>query len=148
MEDKIVGPLTLIQFLYVLGGGLLIYALMQTLAPRSFALFLILASPIGLVALALAFLKIQEQPLSHFIVAGIKYLTQPKLRFWKRQPSYPKVLTEPPKIRQTIASPAPKYVDKTSLENLAYTLDTGVGHHQKVGQVTKVYEKMLKENKT
>ena len=123
LEDKIVGPLTLTQFLYVLGGGLVDYIMFQSFAANYFGLFLVLGIPVALLALGLAFFKVQEQPLSHFITVGILYLFKPKTRLWKREESYPTVLTEPTKKEkkenENVAIPK-HHLEKSELEQLAY----------------------------
>lgn len=150
LEDKIVGPMTLTQFLYVLGGGLIDYILFQSLGQNNFTLFAVLAIPIGLVALALAFLKIQDQPLSHFVTSGLAYLSKPKLRLWQRTEGFKPILVNPPKIKKT-EEVVSRHVDKSQLEQLAYTLDTstigpkGETKQKKFGQITAAFEKLLKE---
>jgi len=133
LEDKIVGPLTLIQFLYVLAGGVIDYLLFLSLGSGSFFFWLI-GVPVALIALALAFLKIQDQPLSYFIKAGLIYLSRPKIRLWQRQGLSIPILQAPQE--KVIAPPTPKRkIEKSELEKLAYTLDTrGVGR----GQLTKM----------
>lgn len=122
MEDKIVGPLTLIQFLYLLIGGVIDYLLF--LSFKGGFIFWILALPIAIVALALAFLKIQDQPLSYFAKAGFVYLSRPKIRLWQRQGFNPSVIKiTPKKVEKVIAAPK-RRIEKSELEKLAYTLDT------------------------
>ncbi len=84
MEDKIIGPLTLTQFFYLLFGGLILYILFTNLAATSALLFWILALPIGLFSFAMAFVKVQDRPFPTFIMAGIKFMTQPRARVWQR----------------------------------------------------------------
>lgn len=151
MEDKIVGPLTLIQFLYVLGGGMIIYILFQVLYTTSTVLFVILALPIALIALALAFLKIQDQPLSHFIVAGLQFWQKPKMRYWRNVGEAPPILKQAPKPKQTKATPVKKSVEKSNLEQLAYALDTKPMNQEEqknFGKITKSFDQLFtKENK-
>ena len=122
MEDKIIGPLTLIQFLYLITGGIIDYLLFLSL--KGSFIFWILALPIGIFALALAFLKIQDQPLSYFVKAGLAYLSRPKVRLWQREGLDIAVVHSP--IKKTEAAPpAPKRkIEKSELEKLAATLDT------------------------
>lgn len=122
LEDKIIGPLTLIQFLYILAGGVVDYLLLSIL--KASILFWILAIPIALVALALAFLKIQDQPLSHFIKAGFIYLGRPKVRLWQRQGMMTLVIHGGPKKKEEPLPPPKRKIEKSELEKLAYTLDT------------------------
>lgn len=148
LEDKIVGPLTLIQFLYILGGALIDYILFQTVAKASFAVFIVLASPISLVALALAFLKIQDQPLSHFIKAGLIYLQSPQTRLWQRRGHDVSILTETPKPKETETPMVAKNLEKSQLEQLARMLDTRQmpsAQEKKLGSVSQAFEKLLKE---
>lgn len=79
-EDKILGPLTFIQFIYVLiGGGLILL----TFTLFDLALALLVAIPIGLFTIAFALIKIQDQPFSRFFVAFLIFLRQPKRRLWQ-----------------------------------------------------------------
>lgn len=150
LEDKIVGPLTMTQFVYVLGGGLIDYLLFQSLAQQSFALFLFLAIPITLVALAFAFLKIQEQPLTHFFTAWLIYLSKPKKRIWKRDSSFQPILTAPLQKEKNESVVIPKHhLEKSELEQLAYNLDmpsrAATTQTKNFGKVAQAFEQLLKE---
>jgi len=123
MEDKIIGPMTLVQFLYVLGGGIIDYLLFLSL--KTGILFWVLAIPIAIVALALAFLKIQDQPLMYFVKSGLVYLSRPKVRLWQRQGLARKILQAPTKKEIKQAPILKKGIEKSELEKLAYNLDTG-----------------------
>ena len=122
LEDKIVGPLTLIQFLYVLAGGLINYLLLIFIGMK--IIFWILAIPIGLFALALAFLKIQDQPLSSFVKAGLIYFSRPRMRYWQRKGYLLEViLAKPKKVAPKVILPKRK-IEKSELEKLSQMLDT------------------------
>lgn len=150
MEDKLVGPLTLIQFLYVLGGGISIYVLFNLIFTYKL-LFFVLAIPIALVALGLAFLKIQEQPLSHFIKVGLQYLSKPKLRFWKKEEQLPEILKEPPKPKINTDIIQKRHIEKSDLDQLSYVLDTRPIQPEEekyFGKITQGFEKIIQqENK-
>lgn len=148
LEDRIVGPLTLIQFLYLIGGGLLVYVLYQAIGLSSLAAFLILAIPLAALALSLAFLKIQDRPLSHFILAGLTFLGRPKLRLWQRTGEEYAVFTEPPAVKKEATNIEKKSLGKSELEMLAQTLDTQPLNDKEsrgFGQATKILEKILSE---
>jgi len=148
LEDKIVGPLTLVQFLYLLGGGLIVYILFQSIGTKSTGIFVILALPISIVSLGMAFVKIQDQPLSHFIKAGIYYYTHPKTRFWRKVGFRSTVLIEPPKKVRSEVYVQPKKIEKSDLEKLAHTLDTGpLGkqEQQNFGRITNNFEKLIQQ---
>ena len=126
LEDKIVGPLTLIQFLYVISGGVLIYLLYLTIGGTFF--FWVLSIPIAAIALALAFLKIQDQPLSHFIKAGLIFLSRPKTRVWQRHGLNFSAINAAPQGKKRLTSLPKKKIEKSELEKIAQMLDTGQVH--------------------
>lgn len=74
-ESKIVGPFTLKQFLYLATGGILIFILQFVL---SFALLFVVGIPIALLAVALAFYKIDGVPLPQYILMALSFLTGTK----------------------------------------------------------------------
>lgn len=81
IEDKIFGPLTWRQFLY-LGGGVGIAVVL--LFTNTF-LFLIIGLPIGLLALALAFYPVNNRPFSFFLEAILSYLGKSRLYLWRKK---------------------------------------------------------------
>lgn len=150
LEDKIVGSLTLTQFLYVLGGLLIDYLLFQAIARNYFAVFLVIGIPVTLITLGLAFLKVQEQPLSRFISYGLVYLSKPKLRIWQRDNNIKPIMTAPPKIEKKEPVIIPKHhLEKSELEQLAYSLDTATPikpeEKRNFGRITSAFEQLLKE---
>lgn len=87
VEDKIFGPLTLKQFLYVAGGvaiGFLIWRFM----PIKF-IGLIIAVPVVVFFMALAFYKVNNKPFIFIVESAIKYFFSSKLYIWNKQPKAP-----------------------------------------------------------
>ncbi len=86
LEDKIVGPLTLRQFLYVLVGGAISYSIFKKMAVPggNTQLAMMISLPIALFSMALAFVKIQGQPLTEFLMALFTFMSRPRQRIWKR----------------------------------------------------------------
>lgn len=125
LADKVIGPLTMIQFLYLLAGGIIIYLVFNLAGPGF--LFYVTAIPVGTLALGLAFLKIQDQPLSHFITAGFIYYLRPKERTWQRFGTNINTVHELPNAKKKEEVPIKKNVSKSELEKLAYMLDTHRG---------------------
>ena len=70
-EIKIVGPFTLKQFLWVAAGAVLIFLDFSIF--KGFAA-LIIGLPIAGVALALAFLKIDDLPLINYVANALSYM--------------------------------------------------------------------------
>ncbi|HQV64666.1 MAG TPA: PrgI family protein [Candidatus Paceibacterota bacterium] len=83
IQDKIFGPLTFKQFIYVAGGGGLCFAIYKLL-PIYFAIPIMLA--IAALAWALAFYKLNGQAFITIGQAFLVYITKNKLYVWKREP--------------------------------------------------------------
>src|SRR3990167_10840992 len=79
MQDRIVGPLTMFQFLYLLAGGMVFYTTLKTPSPID---LVFIGVPVGLLSLCLAFVKINDQPFIRFIVSFLYFSTHPKARIW------------------------------------------------------------------
>lgn len=82
VEDKIIGPLTLKQFLYLAGAGgigFMLFFILQTW------LWIIVMAIIGLLAFAAGFIKINGRPMPIILLAALKYAWQPKLYLWQRE---------------------------------------------------------------
>ncbi|MCA9367446.1 PrgI family protein [Candidatus Kaiserbacteria bacterium] len=82
IEDKIFGPLTWRQFLY-LGGGLGMAIVMFLTFP--FILFVVFGLPLAVLAGALAFYPINNRPFSYFLEAIFTYLTKQRVFFWRQK---------------------------------------------------------------
>jgi len=80
IEDKIFGPLTWRQFLY-LGGGLGAAVVIFLMLP--FIIFAIIGIPIALLAGALSFYPVNNRPFSYFLEAIINYITGDRLYLWR-----------------------------------------------------------------
>lgn len=83
-EDKLVGPLTLKQFLYILGAGSVIFIIHKYYVDGYlyFIEFIIISTLIAALAISLAFLKINGRPFIIFLGHVITYVFAPKIRFW------------------------------------------------------------------
>lgn len=82
VEDKIFGPLTFKQFVYLAGGAGLLVALWSFLP--SFIAF-ILSVPVLVVSLALAFYKINNKPFINIMEAYFNYVRGSKLYIWQKE---------------------------------------------------------------
>lgn len=79
-EAKVIGPLTFRQFVYLgIAAGIAMF--LYFLAP--FGIFLISAVALGLVALALAFVKIGPKTMPELIVDLVNFGLSPKTYIWK-----------------------------------------------------------------
>ena len=81
VEDKLFGPFTIKQFVYVAGGGGMVYLFFQLL-PRIPAF--VISAPVAGLALALAFKKINGQPFIKIIQAFIVHQISGKMYLWQK----------------------------------------------------------------
>ncbi len=122
VEDKIFGPLTLKQFIYLAGGGglsFLVYAMLNSI--------LLAAIPIiGIMSLsaALAFYKVNNKPFVSMVEYAFKYYLGSKLYIWKKGEK------EPPKTAETAAKGLRNYasimvpkISDSKLKDLTWSLD-------------------------
>jgi len=119
VEDKLVGPLTLKQFIYVAGGAGLCVVFFAYLP---IVVAVILSALFGGFAAALAFYKINGKPFLEVIEAGFNYYIRAKLFLWKHQE--PKVPEERPARHEEPLAPrgSPK-LTRGKLSELAWSLD-------------------------
>ena len=118
VEDKIIGPLTLKQFIYVAGGAGLV-AMCLLLLP-SF-LGILISIPIALFAAALAFYTHNGKPFIDILEAGFLYVLGNRLYLWKKEPQK----VEPEAVAAVPAAPAlpTQTLTRRKLEQLAWSLD-------------------------
>lgn len=80
VEDRIIGPFTLKQFLYLLGAagvGIVGFLMFHII------IFIAVALPIAAFFAALAFVKVQNQPLPTIVSNAVAYYTRPRLYIWQ-----------------------------------------------------------------
>lgn len=82
VEDKIFGPFTWKQFIYLAGGAGALLILYFTLPFIFFGFF---AVPIAALSTFLAFHRVNNRPFSIYLESIFRYFTSTKLYLWKRQ---------------------------------------------------------------
>ena len=121
VEDKIFGPLTFKQFVYIAGGAGAAYLLWRVL-PLFVAAPLILA--VAGFAASLAFLQFNSRPFILAIENSFFYFLKTKLYLWNNEEKTKKV--EARRSTPNAATPSQVYVPKLSdskLHELALSLD-------------------------
>lgn len=120
IEDKIFGPLTIKQFIYIAGGAGLCFILFRFLP-----LFLVI--PLGVViigfSLALAFYQINNKPLIYIIQSAFGYFFSGKLYLWKKKDKSPEKAKQ---LKTDLLGQSPLYIPKLSqskLHDLTWSLD-------------------------
>jgi hypothetical protein len=121
VEDKIFGPLTVTQFIYLAGGVGFLIAMLVTL-PMWLAI--LVGAPIALLGLALAFIKVNERPFIAVLQSAFEFSTKNKLYVWDKKP------TPAPKetsVAEALEKDDPaKYVPaatSSKIKDLAWSLD-------------------------
>ncbi len=121
VEDKIFGPLTFKQFVYLAGGAGIIFLIYVAL-PIYLGIFLML--PVAAFSLALAFYKVNNRSFILVTEAAFKHLFKSKLYLWKHIPKTNKPGAEED-ITKNMIGPGvviPK-LSQSKLKDLAWSLD-------------------------
>ncbi len=106
VEDKIAGPLTWKQLLWMIGLLVLLIILYNIFTAGA---FIMIAIPVSLIFVAFAFIKPYGQPMTTFVYYGVMHLFGPKIYVWKRE------------VR-TIAKPVQKPTNTTKKGNAVSAL--------------------------
>lgn len=120
VEDKIFGPLTLKQFIYLAGGGglsFVVYALLNSLILSLIPIVIIMA-----IACAFAFYKVNGKPFINVAESAFKFYIGSKLYIWKKTD---KVATSetPVKDAKNYASIMVPKISDSKLKDLTWSLD-------------------------
>ncbi|MDD5050580.1 MAG: PrgI family protein [Candidatus Pacebacteria bacterium] len=117
IEDKVFGPLTVKQFLYLAGGAgfsYLLYAFLPSYI--SYALILLVVG----FSLTLAFYKVNEKPFIFMVEAAFNYVFSKRLYIWKKQDK--KIESKEEAVSVTPSIYVPKLSD-SKLKDLSWSLD-------------------------
>lgn len=129
VEDKLIGPLTLKQFLILLLAGgviLLFYSILR------FSIFFFLFSfPFAVIGLALAFGKFNGRPMLSYLGSFIDFFSKPQSRIFHREEPHVMIKkiaksAEQPQLKTTIEAP------ESRLKKLAYLLDQKVQEEEEL----------------
>jgi len=120
VEDKIFGPFTFKQFVYMAGGAGLCFIAYRSL-PLLWAILIML--PAGGFAAALAFYKPNNRPFINTIESAFNYLITQKLYIWRKvdKKVVPKTAVEI--IEATKSSLSVPKLSESRLKDLAWSLD-------------------------
>lgn len=116
VEDKIVGPLTLKQFIYLAGAGGLCVIIFSFL-PKWLAFPLIVL--VAIFGAALAFYKINNRPFIEVVQSFLTYTLKGKLYIWKHESKKPTATAQPQAHPQVFV---PK-LSESKLRDLTWSLD-------------------------
>ena len=119
IEDKIFGPFTFREFVYLAGGAGLCFVLFKLLG---FLVGIIPILAVAALALALTFYRPNNKPFLNMIEAGFYYLFQSKLYIWERRKNKVPAAGSV-KTKERAAEEAPPRLGGSKLRDLAWSLD-------------------------
>lgn len=117
VEDKIFGPFTLKQFIYLAGGASVAVAAVSFLG---IFLGLVVSSPIIALSAALAFYKVNNRPFVHFLQSAFEYFTKDKLYIWQKQEKAEAETEDVPKKYSAMIVPN---LSESKLKDMNWELD-------------------------
>ncbi|MFZ5559569.1 MAG: PrgI family protein [Patescibacteria group bacterium] len=121
IEDKIIGPLTLKQFLYLLVAAVIIFILYKL-----FSLFvvIVLAIPVVGLTIALAFVTVNNQPFINVIKNFLGFLRKPDFYVWKKPiAKTPREEETPQIIEKTPPGKKTKPITKEKLQEIGWKIE-------------------------
>lgn len=123
IEDKIIGPLTWKQFVYIAGGvGILVILFLML----PFLLFIIVGIPFAILSASLAFHRVNNRPFSAFLEAFLSYAGKAKLYLWRK--SEVQSVIEKTEIPESASTPSLSFTGKRSIAALSRNLDLPPNH--------------------
>lgn len=127
VEDKIFGPLTLKQFLYFVGAGVaafFLYHILVRILGLPVAFFMIFGAILGGLAVALAFVRVNDRPFIFVFLSALRFYSGGQLYVWKQIKRKPTAQAEAQKISPDIVALTknPKF-SQSKLKELAWSLD-------------------------
>lgn len=130
VEDKILGPISVRQFIiFLVGAGLVAmdYQILFKLANQPPA-FIFSAIGILMLVIAFAFIRVNGRPFHVFLLSLLQTLKNPRMRMWNNlameRLQYRREPPPPPPL------PTKQPLQETTLAKLALLVDTGGAFHE------------------
>ncbi len=120
-EDKIIGPFTIRQFVYMAAAGVISFFLFVTVKPWLWATGTLLVLTI---ALGFAFIKIEGRPLVHVMLSALNFYWRPQIYVWK---SGEEIRSQPTRGGISLE----EILSGAALRNAWRSLQTGTGAQKK-----------------
>jgi hypothetical protein len=118
IEDKIFGPLTFKQFIYI-AGAIGLSVIIFTFLPRFLAI--LVSVPVWVFGAALAFYKLNSRPFINVVEDFFRYSVSSKLYIWKKEDKKPvaRIAAQKKPVEQVYV---PK-LSESKLRDLSWSLD-------------------------
>jgi hypothetical protein len=122
VEDKIFGPLTLKQFIYLAGGGglsFMVYVFLKSLFLAALPIIIIMS-----ISALFAFYKVNNKSFVSLVESAFKYYTGDKLFIWKKEEkAKPKTADAALKDAKNYATVMVPKISDSKLKDLTWSLD-------------------------
>lgn len=127
-EDKLVGPLTMKQFIYAvigLGWAFLIWRLFMAGGAVGILIMILLVTPISGFMFLLAFGRREEQSFENYLIALIRFTVMPRKRTWLKDDYKGEVIVDaPPPPRPTTPTKEDLEHVRSRLQQISLVVDT------------------------
>jgi len=127
VEDKIIGPITVRQFIILIVAGLLLFLEYKL---SDMVLFLILGVPTLAIFSLIAFFKVNGAPFHYFVLNVIATLKDPATRVWHRETKTFSAKSETPHQAVYAKPAARKPLSRSRLSELSLVIDTGGAYQE------------------
>ncbi len=139
VEDKLIGSLTLKQFLILLGAGGMVLFFWSLLGPS--IIFFFLATPIALLGVGIALGRYNGRPMFTYLMPFVSFISSDKVMVFKRETSNasPQVAVKKEVVKEL--TPDEMEPTESRLKKLAYMLDRKTEQQKEL--LSKEEEKMI-----
>lgn len=120
-EDKLIGPLSLRQFIYIVIAVAWAGFMWAIFGKISIILVIVLALPVSGFFILLGVGRRQEQSFENYFVAMVRFAVVPRIRLWQKDTSNEVIVKEAPKKVEEVRR---KNVNEGGLKQLALIIDT------------------------
>lgn len=120
-EDKILGPLTIKQFIYIIIALMWGFIAIRLLAPFNLIIGIALAFPVSATFLALGLIQREGVSFENYFLAFIRYTMYPRRHVWMKDEN-PDIIKNAPK--KAVLPTQHKEYSQGQLKQLAFIVDT------------------------
>lgn len=117
VEDKIFGPLTFRQFVY-LAGGIGFVVILYSFLPTFLAI--LFGAPVIILGAALAFYKVNNRPFISVVESFLRFRLNKKLYLWRKEQ---KKIPKKGAVEKVALTPHVPKLSESKLKDLAWSLD-------------------------
>lgn len=125
VEDRIIGPITIRQFIEMLIGGIIIFIFYKLF---DFSLFIVSGLLVFGIIVLFAFAKINGQAFHNFLLNFVATFLKPKLKIWKKEINDKEIrasLKKPTEAKVETTKVKRQTITTSSLSELSLIVDTG-----------------------